>query len=55
MCTCGCAWDGIEAGTVGRYDDMMKIRGNNIWPAAVDDVVFALPELAEYAGRVYFD
>jgi phenylacetate-CoA ligase len=34
---------------------MMKIRGNNVWPATVDSVVFSHPEVAEYVGRVYVD
>lgn len=54
-CACGRPWDGIESGTVGRYDDMLKIRGNNVWPAAVDAAIFAFPEVEEYSGRVYVD
>jgi phenylacetate-CoA ligase len=49
----GRAWNAIECGTIGRFDDMLKIRGNNVWPAAVDAAVFAFPEIADYAGRVY--
>lgn len=49
----GPAWNGIESGTIGRFDDMMKIRGNNVWPSAIDAAVFACPEVEEYAGRVY--
>lgn len=49
----GRPWHGIECGTIGRFDDMMKIRGNNVWPSAVDAAVFAFPEVAEYAGRLY--
>lgn len=47
------AWTGIEAGTLGRFDDMMKIRGNNMWPSAVDGVIFRDERISEYAGRVY--
>ena len=54
-CGCGRAWNCIEAGSVARYDDMMKIRGNNLWPATVDAVMFSHPEVAEYAGQVYVD
>lgn len=54
-CGCGRAWACLEAGTISRYDDMMKIRGNNVWPATVDGVVFAHPDVAEYVGRVYVD
>ncbi len=54
-CGCGRAWHSIEAGSVARYDDMMKVRGNNIWPATVDAVLFSHVEAAEYAGRLYVD
>jgi phenylacetate-CoA ligase len=54
-CGCGRPWAALEAGTIGRYDDMMKIRGNNVWPLMVDTAVFAHPEIAEYVGRVFVD
>jgi len=38
-------WNAIECGTIiGRFDDMMKIRGNNVWPSAIDAAVFAHTE-----------
>lgn len=49
----GGAWNAIECGTIGRFDDMMKIRGNNVWPSMVDAAVFAHGEIGEYAGRIY--
>jgi phenylacetate-CoA ligase len=49
----GLTWNAVESGTIGRYDDMIKIRGNNMWPSTVDGVVFAHTEVTEYAGRVY--
>jgi phenylacetate-CoA ligase len=49
----GSAWNAIEAGSIGRFDDMMKIRGNNVWPTAVDAAVFAHDQVFDYAGRVY--
>ncbi|MDB5737448.1 MAG: hypothetical protein JWO65_1116 [Sphingomonas bacterium] len=51
----GGVWNAIECGTIGRFDDMMKIRGNNVWPAMVDAAVFAHGEIGEYAGRIYTD
>ncbi len=48
-------WTCIESGTIGRYDDMMKIRGNNVWPSAVDLAVFGHHEIAEYVGSVFVD
>ena len=49
----GAAWNAIECGTIGRFDDMIKIRGNNVWPSQIDAAVFAIPEFGDYAGRVY--
>ena len=49
----GRAWNAIECGTIGRFDDMLKIRGNNVWPSAIDAAVFSFGEVGEYAGRVY--
>lgn len=49
------AWNAIECGTIGRFDDMMKIRGNNVWPSAIDAAVFAHAEIGDYAGRVFTD
>lgn len=54
-CACGRPLAAIECGTIGRYDDMMKIRANNIWPMTVDDIVLSHPAVAEYRGRVYFN
>jgi phenylacetate-CoA ligase len=39
---------GLEAASIGRADDMKKIKGVNVWPAAVDNVVFQYDEIAEY-------
>ena len=54
-CGCGRPWQCIETGTIGRYDDMMKVRGNNVWPLTIDTIVFAEPAVAEYVGRVFVD
>ncbi len=52
-CPCGRPFDAYECGTVTRYDDMLKIRGVNVWPQTTDEVLFAFSEVAEYQGRVY--
>ena len=54
-CGCGRPWHTIEAGSIGRYDDMLKVRGNNIWPITMDQTVFAHVDVAEYKGRVFVD
>lgn len=54
-CPCGRPTACIEAGTVARYDDMIKIRTQNVWPEAVDATIFAHPEVEEYQSRVFVD
>jgi phenylacetate-CoA ligase len=51
-CGCGCTYDGYESGSVARYDDMVKVRGVNIWPAATDDIMFAVSGVRNYIGTV---
>jgi phenylacetate-CoA ligase len=54
-CRCGRPFDGVEAGTIGRYDDMLRIREVNVWPGAIDQVVFAFPEIGDYRGELTVD
>lgn len=54
-CACGRNFDIWEPGTIARYDDMMKIKGTNVWPETVDRVVFGCPEVEEYSGKVTID
>jgi phenylacetate-CoA ligase len=54
-CECGRPFDGIESGSVSRYDDMIKLRGQNVWPDAVGTVVFAHDVIEEYQGVVWVD
>jgi phenylacetate-CoA ligase len=52
-CSCGRQLDMIEAGTVGRWDDMVKIKGENVFPLEVDEIIFSRDAIAEYQARVY--
>jgi phenylacetate-CoA ligase len=54
-CSCGRPFDGLKCGSISRYDDMMKIKGINIWPEAVDQIVLGRPEIYEYKGDLYVD
>jgi phenylacetate-CoA ligase len=47
-CRCGRPFRGIEVGSIGRSDDMHRVKGVNIWPQAVDDLLFSIPEVDEY-------
>jgi phenylacetate-CoA ligase len=51
-CKCSrCCFDGYESGTVARYDDMVKVRGVNIWPITTDEILFANRAVLNYIGR----
>ncbi|MBI4285376.1 MAG: AMP-binding protein [Chloroflexi bacterium] len=52
-CDCGRPFALLEAGTIARYDDMIKIKGVSIWPQAIDNIVLDRNETIEYQGRVY--
>jgi phenylacetate-CoA ligase len=52
-CPCGRPWPRLVGGVLGRTDDMIHLRGNNLYPAALEAVVRRFPEVAEY--RVTID
>jgi phenylacetate-CoA ligase len=54
-CKCGRCSDGYESGTISRYDDMMKVRGLNLWPITVDDIVLTTAGVRNYRGIVKLD
>jgi phenylacetate-CoA ligase len=52
-CACGREYDVIEAGVIGRVDDMLKVKGQSIWPSELESLIFAHPEVLEFQARVY--
>ena len=38
----------LDGGILGRTDDMIHVRGNNLYPAAIEAVVRRFPEVAEF-------
>jgi phenylacetate-CoA ligase len=52
--TCGCGRQGIalSGGIVGRCDEMVIVRGVNVYPTAVEDVLRRFVEIAEYQAEV---
>ncbi len=42
----------LDGGIIGRADDMVVVRGVNVWPSAVDAVVRGIAEIAEYRVTV---
>lgn len=46
-CACGRWFARFEGGILGRTDDMLLIRGNNVFPAAVEEIIRGFP-IAEF-------
>jgi phenylacetate-CoA ligase len=47
-CACG-RWSGrLEGGIMGRIDDMLVIRGNNVYPSVVEAIILRFPAVAEF-------
>jgi phenylacetate-CoA ligase len=38
----------LEGGILGRVDDMVVVRGINIYPMAIESILLGFPEVAEY-------
>lgn len=38
----------LEGGVLGRSDDMVIVRGNNVFPSSIEAVVREIPEVAEF-------
>lgn len=51
-CVCGRWFARIEDGILGRIDDMVVIRGNNVFPSAIEGIVRAFDEVAEFRLEV---
>ena len=52
QCACGRPLHGIRGGSVRRYDDMIKIKGVNVWAAAFDETIFGVAGVLDYRGQV---
>ena len=52
-CACGRQYDVIEAGTIGRVDDMFKVKGQSIWPSELESLIFSHAEVDEFQARAY--
>ena len=49
----GRTWRRLAGGILGRADDMIHVRGNNFYPAAIEAIVRRFPGVAEY--RIHVD
>ena len=47
-CPCGRNLLRLKGGIRGRVDDMLTIRGNNVFPTAIEAILFEFPEVLEF-------
>jgi phenylacetate-CoA ligase len=51
-CACGRTFLRLEGGILGRTDGLLHVRGNNVYPSALEAVIHRFPEVAEYRVAV---
>jgi phenylacetate-CoA ligase len=51
-CACGCHNLSLEGGILGRVDDMVIVRGVNVYPSAVEEIIRRFEAVAEYCVHV---
>jgi phenylacetate-CoA ligase len=47
-CPCGRPWLRLDGGILGRTDDMIHVRGNNVYPTALEAILRRFPDVGEY-------
>lgn len=52
-CACGRTFARLEGGILGRLDDMLIVRGVNVFPAAIEAIVRRFPEVDEFQIEVF--
>ena len=51
-CPCGRPWARLEGGVLARADDMINIRGVNVYPTSIESVVRRFAEIIEFRTTV---
>src|SRR5262249_40940010 len=51
-CECGSAEMALEGGIIGRVDDMVVVRGVNLYPSAVEQVVRSAGDVNEFRVEI---
>jgi phenylacetate-CoA ligase len=52
-CECGRSFVRLAGGVIGRIDDVLIIRGINVFPSAIENIVRRFPEVGEFAVDVH--
>ena len=53
QCACGRCFARLNGGILGRVDEMFIVRGNNVFPTAVEAVLRRFPEVREFRLNVF--
>lgn len=51
-CACGRWYARLEGGILGRFDDMVMIRGNNVFPSVIEAILRRFHAIVEYRVEV---
>ena len=52
-CECGRSSRVLDGGVIGRLDDALIVRGLNVYPATLENIILKFPDVQEFAGRAY--
>ena len=52
VCACGRSELALEGGILGRTDDMVAVRGVNVYPSAIEEIIRHCGGVAEYQVRL---
>lgn len=52
-CGCGRTFARMLGGVIGRADDMITVRGINIFPSAIEHIIRGYPQIAEFQIEVF--
>ena len=52
-CDCGRTFRRFEGGVIGRVDDVITVRGVNVFPSALENIIRRFREVGEFAVVVY--
>lgn len=54
-CSCGRTFHRLEGGVIGRIDDMLIVRGVNVFPSSIENIVRRFDGVDEFVVEVYRD
>ena len=52
-CSCGRSYHRLDGGVIGRIDQVFIVRGINVFPSAIENIVRRFPEAGEFAVDIH--